>query len=279
MKTTPVTIALLSIASSLAHAQADMSTGTNPTRSRALPLASQALQDMRDTEGADRITARAAVTYDKLSNNLASWREYSMAANHDIDKQQFIEAGLVRTSRFDLEDNQINALYLRKFTPDLVATIDGNVSPTHRVLPKYTLSGTISYVFLPATVGQFGVKTTSYDETRVNQVTIGVERYIGAFSLGATWRPARAFGKSIDGGEVRINYYYGERSSISMLLGAGEEVTPIGEFKTITKVRAGALFGHHWLDQNWAVTYAVSRTRQGDFYNRTGVNIGLQYAF
>lgn len=279
MNTPFITLVLLGMVSSFAQAQANATLGTDSSQTDALPSASRALQAPVPAPAERRTTARIAFTYDDLSGDLPSWREYGLAVNHEIDQKQFVEAGLLRTSRFDLEDNQVHGLYLYKFTSDLVATFEGNYSPTHRVLPEYTLGASISYTFLPATVGQLGIKTTSYDETRVNQVSIGVERYIGAFSIGATWRPAHAFGENINGGEIRGNYYYGERSRIGILLAAGEEVTPIGAQKIITEVRAGAIIGQHWVSPDWAVTYAVSRTRQGDLYNRTGVNIGLQYAF
>lgn len=234
--------------------------------------------DEPDAEKPGRTTVRAAFTYDELSKNLPGWREYSVAINHEINRKQLVELVATRTSRFDLDDNQIAGLYLYRFNKDLVASIEGNLSPTHRVLPKYMAGATVHYTFQPATVGLLGIKTTSYDQTRVNQLAIGVERYVGAFSVSGTWRPARAFGESIYGGDIRGSYYYGERSSIGVLVAAGEEVTPIGQLKTITRVRAAALIGQHWLNRYWAVTYAISHTRQGSLYDRTGFNVGLQYA-
>lgn len=279
MKTTLLKAILLCLTPALAHAGEDINSVSDPAGSGTLPFVGRVLQDTtRGGRGAEPTSLRVNVSHEKLSNNLQDWREYGLTIKHDLDERHFVEAGVLCTSRFDLEDNQINGLYLVKVTTDLVATIEGNVSPTHRVLPKYAIGGAVNYTFLPATVGQFGLKTTAYDETRVHQVTLGAERYIGAFSLGINWRPSRAFGEWVHGSEARANYYYGARSSVGMLLAAGQEVTPIGQFKTIARVRAAALIGQHWLNQDWAVSYAISRTRQGEFYDRTGAAIGLRYA-
>jgi hypothetical protein len=47
----------------------------------------------------------------------------------------------------------------------------------------------------------------------------------------------------------------------------------------LADVRAVALIGRHWLARDWAVTYALHRTRQGGFHTRNGLRIGVQHAY
>jgi YaiO family outer membrane protein len=40
-----------------------------------------------------------------------------------------------------------------------------------------------------------------------------------------------------------------------------------------------AVFGRHWLNRKWSANYAIGHTRQGDFYTRNGITLGVDYAF
>ena len=44
-------------------------------------------------------------------------------------------------------------------------------------------------------------------------------------------------------------------------------------------VRALSLQGRHWLDSRWALTWEVGQHRQGDYYTRRWLQLGLRHAF
>ena len=224
------------------------------------------------------VSVQVAAGFETLSNNTPNWREQTLQVRGRMTPAQTWGVGLTRTSRFGLDDTQVNATYAHKISPSLTATIEGTASPTHRVLPRNSVGAQVDYEFMPAWVAQVGAKTKSYDAVRANQLLLGVEHYVGNFSVGAAWLPSRAFGKTVNAAQLRGNYYYGDGSSVGVLLASGREVTPLASAVAVANVRAIAIIGRHRLAPKWNLTYAVNRTVQGDLYTRRGVNVGIEYA-
>lgn len=226
-----------------------------------------------------RKVVRAAASTQRLSNNLPSWRETTIQYTQQAGSETLLGTGLTRTSRFDINDWQVNALYSTKLSSVLRASLDANVSPSHRVLARYALDGQLHYEFQPAWLAHVGLKTSSYNDARVNQLMFGLEHYFSAFSISLGLRPTRAFGRTVYSGEARGNFYYDDQNSVGFLVASGREATPIGANVALVDVRAVAIIGQHWLNRYWALTYAVNQTRQGTLYTRRGVDVGIQYAF
>ena len=231
------------------------------------------------------LTARAQTSVgfstgvEQLSNNSPDWRESVVLLRHQSAPRQQFETTLTRTERFDLRDTRLALGYSHPITEKLVGTVDANASDTHRVLPRNAFGGTLQYEFAPAWLVHGGARTTRYDDVRVNQGLLLVERYVGAISFAAGLRPARAFGTTAHSGELRAAWYYSDRNSVSLILAAGEEATSVGSDVVLADVRSAVITGLHALNRNWALTYAVGHTRQGDFYTRNGVSVGVQYTF
>jgi len=226
-----------------------------------------------------RNVVRAAVSTQRLSNNLPPWRETTVQYTQQAGSENFLGAGITRTSRFDINDWQVNALYSTKLSSTLGASLDVNASPTHRVLAQYALDGQLHYEFHPSWLAHVGLKTSSYNDATVNQLLLGFEHYFSAFSISLGLRPIRAFGRTVYSGEARGNFYYNDHNSVGLLVASGREATPIGANVALIDVRAVAIIGQHWLNRNWALTYALNHTRQGALYTRRGVDVGIQYAF
>lgn len=228
-------------------------------------------------QGNTTVGLRAGV--ERLSNDSPDWQERSLQLSHAFGKRHLVDAALTRTERFGLEDNQFALGYTLPLSARLTATLDANASDTHRVLARHAAGGTLQYEFAPAWLLHGGLRTTRYNDARVNQGLLMLERYVGAFSVSLGWRPARAFGTTAHGVELRGGYYYGERNAATLILAGGKEAASIGGDVVLTSLRSVALTGRHWLNDSWAVNWSLGRTRQGDFYNRNGLNLGLQYAF
>jgi len=216
---------------------------------------------------------------ERLSNNSPDWREATVHAQHQYGPRHTAGLALSRTERFDLRDSQFSANYARPVGERLVASIDANASSTHRVLARHAAGGALQYEFAPAWLVHAGARTTKYDAERVNQGLLMLEHYFSAFSMAVAWRPARAFDSTAHSGELRGAYYYGDRNSIGLILAGGKEAANIAGAVTLTSLRSAALVGRHWFTRDWALNYSAGHTRQGDFYSRNGISLGLQYAF
>ncbi|GIZ53733.1 YaiO family outer membrane beta-barrel protein [Noviherbaspirillum aridicola] len=228
-------------------------------------------------QGNTSIGLRAGV--ERLSSDSPDWQERSLHLSHAFGKRHLLDAAATRTERFGLDDNQFALGYAVPLTERLTATLDANVSDTHRVLARHAYGGVLQYEFAPAWLVHGGVRSTRYNDVRVNQGLLMLERYVGAFSWALGWRPARAFRTTAHGIELRGGYYYGERNSAALILAGGKEAASIGGEVVLTTLRSVALTGRHWISDDWAVNWSAGRTRQGDFYSRNGINLGLQYTF
>ncbi|QAU34477.1 YaiO family outer membrane beta-barrel protein [Janthinobacterium sp. 17J80-10] len=225
------------------------------------------------------VTLRLSGATEHLSNGTPNWHEtvaglsYKFAPRHVVD----ISAG--ETHRFGLHDDQFAASYSAPLSSVLTATVDGNVSTTHRVLARHALGAQLQYEFAPAWLLHGGARSTSYDTVTVNQAVFMLEHYFSSFSWILGWRPTRTFDTTAHGIELRGSFYYGDRNAVTLIAAGGKEAASIPAGVALTDVRSVALTGRHWLDRNWAITYGAAHTRQGNLYSRNGINLGVQYAF
>jgi YaiO family outer membrane protein len=218
-------------------------------------------------------------TYENLSGNQPSWHDYGVRLNKNFGDRRILDASITQARRFDQSDTQFSAMYSLPISPKLSGSFGGSLSPTHRVLAKYSLGGTLQYEIARGWLGHGGLKTTEFNNVRVNQGLLMLEHYFSDFSVAVAFRPSRAFGSTANSTELRGGYYYNDRNSVSLSLSDGREATSIGTGVVMADVQTIAVFGRHWLNQNWSATYAVGHTRQGDFYTRNGITLGVDYAF
>jgi len=215
-----------------------------------------------------------------LSNGSPDWRETSLRLTSQPEKRSVRSLGLRQSSRFGLDDHEISGQLTTPLSDRLTATVGGSLSPTHRVLPRQGLEGALQYEFAPAWLMQGGLSNRRYDTTHVDQATLMLEHYFSSFSASFAWKPVRASGVSSSSTEVRTSYYYSDASFTGLIFSKGQEATTIApSLVVLADVRSTAWWGRHWLTRQWAVNYALTHTRQGNFYNRNSVRIGAEYAF
>lgn len=216
---------------------------------------------------------------DNLSGQAANWHETSLAVRHRLAQRMGFGGGVTRIERFGISETQFSAAADMPLSDSLTASVDGNASSEHQILARHALGATLQYEFAKGWLVHGGGRSSSYNDVHVNQGLLMLERYVGNYSFSGAWRAARAFGTTAHSGELRGSYYYSDRSAVGLSFAVGKEAANIAGTTRLTSVQSAALVGRHWFDQRWAVTYALASTRQGDFYVRNGVNLGLQAAF
>lgn len=219
------------------------------------------------------------VGHEHLNNGSPGWQETAIRMSHEFAPRRQVDVAVVQTERFDLRDSQLSAAYVTPLSRQLTASIEANASPTHRVLARNAFGAALQYEFAPAWLIHAGAKTTRYDDVRVNQSMLMLEHYFSSFSWSAAWRPSRAFHTTAHSGELRGSYYYGDRNSVGIIVAGGKEAASIGGTVVLTSLRSAALIGRHWLSRDWAFNYGIGSSRQGEFYVRNGVSIGVQHTF
>ena len=216
----------------------------------------------------------------RLSNGTPDWRETTLRLTRKLSRQSAKTIELTQTNRFGLDDQEISGLLSTPLSDKLTATVSGSISPTHRVLARQRVEGSIQYEFAPAWLVHGGLGHRRYDTVRVDQANLMLEHYFSSFSVSAAWKPVRASGVSSESAELRFSYYYGDANFAGLIVSNGQESTSITPSTVVlADVRAIALLGRHWLTRQWAMNYALTRAQQGNFYTRNSVRLGAEYAF
>jgi YaiO family outer membrane protein len=215
-----------------------------------------------------------------LNRGYADWSEHTLRVQRRHGGRDFSELALTRTTRFGLDDNQVEVAHERALSPALVAGLSLAASPTHRVLPKSSLAARLQFEFAPAWLLHLGARHTRYSGSEVDRLDLRLERYVGNFSHSLQWSPVRALGRNEQVVEWRSHWYPIDGSALGVIAAAGNEATELGQGRiALARVRSLALVARWRLDADWTLTGSLSRTRQGDFYVRTGVGIGVQRGF
>lgn len=217
---------------------------------------------------------------DRLSNDSPNWRSEELRLSSQLAPRQSVDGSIRHTERFGLSDTQVEINYAFPVAPGLTSAVTATHSTTHRVLPKSDLGASLQYEFAPAWLVNVGAKKTEYTDASVDKLSLGIEHYFSSFRWSLGWQPTRAVGMTAHGGDARLDYYYGDKDSVGILVAAGKEASnPDGRDVVVSSVRTAALVGRHGLNRNWLLRYGIERVKQGDFYHRTGIRLGAQYAF
>lgn len=217
---------------------------------------------------------------DRLSNGSPNWHNEELRLSSQLAPRQNVDGSIRHTERFGLSDTQVEINYAFPMMPGLTSAVTATYSATHRVLPKSDLGASLQYEFAPAWLVNVGAKTTEYSDASVDKLSLGVEHYFSSFRCALGWQPTRAVGITAHGGDARLDYYYNDKDFVGILVAAGQEASnPDGRNVVVSSVRTAALVGRHGLNRNWLLRYGIERVKQGDFYHRTGIRLGAQYAF
>jgi YaiO family outer membrane protein len=221
-----------------------------------------------------------SVGHDSLNNGYRDWDEVQLRYSRQWERHELAEVAITQAHRFGDTDSQVEANYVRPLTPKLTASAQLSFSPSPHFLANRAIGAGVQYEFLPAWLLHAGLRHTSYPNASVNQATLMLERYAGNESVSLAWRPVSALGTQASGFELRGNHYYGDDSYLGLIASSGREATQLGDGGiALAAVRSLALVGRHRLAPAWSATYALSRTRQGSFYSRTGFSAGVQNNF
>ncbi len=217
---------------------------------------------------------------DHLSKGSPNWHSEELRLATKTSPRNQIDGTLRQTNRFGLSDNQVEINYAFPLAKQLTGLVMLSGSTTHRVLPKTDLGASLQYEFLPTWWLNVGVNRTEYNNASISKAALNIEHYFSSFRWVVGWRPTRVDGVSANGGEMRLDYYYSDADFVGFQVAAGHEAANIGTRGVlVSSVRSAALVGRHELSRSWKLRYGLERVKQGEFYNRTGLRIGAQYAF
>lgn len=221
------------------------------------------------------------VSHENLSGDYGDWWEYYLSASHKFGSRKTLYGLFRETQRFDLTDQEFMLGGYFPMDKQWTGNIEGTVSPTHRVLEKWSARGTFHVALGGGNGIEVGVRHREFNTTTVNSESIGVERYWGKFRAMYKFSISQSStAGSTSSHSATINYYYGERDSIGIILASGREAESLGAGRVLNlNVRSATLYGAHWLSPDLAVTWRAGVTDQDPVYSRAGFSLGLRHAF
>lgn len=220
-------------------------------------------------------------SHDNLDKGYANWRSSYIEAEKKRGERQVVYGALRETERFSLTDTEWLGGFSHPLGPRWTAIVEANASPTHHVLPKWSALGQIQYALEDGWSAHIGVRHTEYNNALTNLGIFTLERYWENYRFAYSHYESFLLGQgSAASNRLQISRYYNEHSWIGLSISEGNELENIGTAGVLAiPAHSLVLGGRHWLSPNWGLTYEAGFYRQGDYYTRNGVRLGLRRQF
>ena len=239
----------------------------------ALPVAAE--------PAAPRTAVSAGVSREQLTRGLPDWTSRYLDIEHRYANGGVAYVGGRDTERYRLRDSELHAGGYLPLRPGLQLQLEAGSSGSHRVLAQhYGLVG-LQRQLADGWGLSAGLRRSRYDSGNTGTLTLGAERYVGNERLAWT-----VFAGGPDGAartstqRLQWNHYYGDRDWFGVSAAAGRESEHDGSGAFITsRVSNLTLSGRHGLGPHLALDWEAGQQRQGAIYRRSGLRLGLRYAF
>lgn len=297
MKNILLTILLILIGSALAVAQTESAESVIGHGDSAHDSGDTAADDGEAATTASEIVPRksfdgdtgpgkteVAVSYSResLTNDRGVWHEASLNVVHKFSQRKVVYGSYRETERFLLRDRQAMVGFYQPLDDKWTLLLEASASPTHRVLAKWSGMAQVERSLGRGWIAHAGFRRTELSEAKVNITKLGFEKYwdLNRAAYSLSLNNLQGLGTS-PSQRVQYNRYYGrEASAVGVSFAFGEEVEKIGPGNVLkSNIRNLSFSGKHYFDKNWGVDYGYTFHKQGNFYNRRGLRIGVRYKF
>lgn len=236
------------------------------------PAASAAVQRRHELE----LSARQ----DWLDRGLDNWRNQRLDYVSTHPQGPAWYGALLREQRFGEWDEGVEVGAVLPLDANWTLQPEAGYQPSPYFLPQWHADLRLQRRLPDGYLGALSLRRTEYRATRVDRLALTAERYWGNWRTGYTLNLTDvANAGSPVGHDIALDHYYSGLSYAGVRLTLGEEEA-IEEQQVITSdVRAISLQGRHWLTARWAVSWAAGYHRQGDYYDRRWLRLGLRHAF
>ena len=217
---------------------------------------------------------------DWLDNGFDNWRSQRLDYASTQPEGLGWYGALVREQRFGEWDQGAEAGAVIALDENWTLQPEVGYQPSPFFLPKWHADVRLQRRLPEGFLGAASVRRTRYDTTRVDRLALTAERYWDAWRAGYTLNITDVANAGTPiGHDLALDYYYAGLSYVGVRLTAGEEEAVEGQQLITSDVRAISLQGRHWLDSRWALSWELGQHRQGDYYTRRWLQLGLRHAF
>jgi YaiO family outer membrane protein len=231
--------------------------------------------------GTRDLRVQFGVAHESLSGGRDPWRSVTLDLSNSRNGQTFY--GAVReTTRFSMLDHQFMAGLSRRLSPRLTAVAELEVSPSHELLAQWAVLGQVIAIVGNGWNVQPAFRHGEYTTASVNMGAVTAERYWGPYRAAYTLYVGHLVGGGVaPSHRAHGDYFYGSHgSNVGFSVATGHELESV-EFRGVlkTEVRSAALVGRQWLTPRWFLVYDAVVHKQGIYYTRKRLGLGLGYRF
>lgn len=219
---------------------------------------------------------------ESLSNGFANWKSASLSFQHRFSLRKVVYGRYIETERFGKRDRELLLGVYQPLNKDWTLFFEGNVSPTHNVLAKWSAMGQIERTVAKTWIVKAGYRRSVLSTAKANIFRFEGEKYWGnnraAYTLSIN--NLENVGTS-PSHRIQYSRYYGEQTnSINLSAAFGKELESLGELGVLqSNVKNFTVHGRHWVKRSWALSYGYSVHQQGNVYRRSGGNVGIRFKF
>lgn len=228
-----------------------------------------------------RREAELSTRYDLLDNNYDDQQTLRLDLVSSRPGHTTYYGSLVREQRFGLADHAVELGAAYPLTSRWSVFTEAGVSLAPDFLADAFAEAGAERRFGLGFGLRAGYRRSFYDDTWVDRLAITADRYWGplrgAYTLNMTWLETADLAL---GHAVSLTRYYGERNYWGGRASLGEE-KELDASRQVLATSTGSLgvFGRYWYRPQWALGWDLDFSRQGDFYNRFGIRLGIRHAF
>lgn len=215
-----------------------------------------------------------------LDRGLDNWRNQRLDYASTQPQGLAWYGALLREQRFGEWDEGVELGAAVPLDANWTLQPEAGYQPSPYFLPQWHADLRLQRRLPDGYLGALSLRRTEYDATRVDRLALSAERYWGNWRSGYTLNLTDVANAGTPvGHDFALDRYYDGLSHAGLRLTLGEEEA-VEEQQVITSdVRAISLQGRHWLSARWAVSWAAGYHRQGDYYERHWLRLGLRHAF
>jgi YaiO family outer membrane protein len=240
------------------------------------------IQARRKLESREQRTElESGFSRESLTRGNADWRSFYVEWRKVFAEQKAFYGVLRETERFSRVDRELMAGFSYPLGKGRAALLEASGSPTHRVLPAWSVLGLMQWDLGGGWDVQAGGRHSAYEAAPANLGLVTLERYWKRYRAAYTLAAGETGGAGSSlSHRLRFSLYYADRSAVEVGFAAGREVESLGGGRLLgSEVLSLNLLGRHWLTPAWAITYDIGWHRQGKLYTRRGFSIGLRHLY
>lgn len=220
-------------------------------------------------------------SYGILNNGYADWSSLYVNAEMKLASRNNIYGAARSESRYSKNDKEVMGGFYDPIDEHFTMVVEGSASPEHNFLPTRSLLVQLEYAGVNGWGGGTGVRHADYNNAELNLWTVTVERSWGNYRAAYTRFQGILLGSgTANSSQIQAAKYYGDHNWYGVTISDGRELETLPTTQVLSShVRTVVASGLHWFRPKVGLTYTVGNYRQGNFYIRNGIQLGLRYQF